>query len=108
LGLGHLCETSGVLRVAPPPWCSRPMRNRPAPAVGVPAGASAEGGPADRVGGREQALTGRMPGEAPRLHALLRVAPHAWWLFRAVSGNEDVIEVHSVSDGGRRQSTKVF
>jgi hypothetical protein len=65
LGLGRLCETSGVLRVAPPPWCSRPMRNRPAPAVGVPAGASAVGGPADRVGrGREQAPTGRMPGEA--------------------------------------------
>jgi hypothetical protein len=28
-------------------------------------------------GGREQALTGRMPGEALKPHALLRVAPHA-------------------------------
>jgi hypothetical protein len=77
LGLGRLCETSGVLRVAPPPWCSRPMRNRPAPAEGGPPGASAEGVPADRVRGREQALTGRMPGEALKPHALLRVAPHA-------------------------------
>jgi hypothetical protein len=46
-------------------------------AVGGPAGASAEGVPADRVGGRGQALTGRMPGEALKPHALLRVAPHA-------------------------------
>jgi hypothetical protein len=38
------------------------MRNRPAPAVGVPAGASAVGGPADRVGrGREQARQGGCP-----------------------------------------------
>jgi hypothetical protein len=77
LGLGRSCETSGVLRVAPPPWYSRLTRSCPASAEGVPAGASAEGVPADRVGGREQAPTGRMPGEALRLHASLRVAPHA-------------------------------
>jgi hypothetical protein len=30
MGLGRLCETSGVLWVAPPPWCFRPTWSRPA------------------------------------------------------------------------------